>query len=117
MAHYFKYRSTAELHAENARLGIDLRFSDDLAPLQRDNPKAAAINAPGPNGFYIASQFRVPTSPFLDLRVRQAMSLAIDREGVQVAFWPLADRERRDAHDIFAHAPAIEGVRGRGGPR
>jgi peptide/nickel transport system substrate-binding protein len=56
--------------------------SDDLAPLQRDNPKAAAINAPGPNGFYIASQFRVPTSPFLDLRVRQAMSLAIDRDAL-----------------------------------
>ena len=35
MATFFKYKSTAELEAENARLGIDLRFSDDLSPLFR----------------------------------------------------------------------------------
>ena len=35
MARFFKYKSVAELEAENARLGIDLRFSDDLAPLFR----------------------------------------------------------------------------------
>jgi 2,4-dienoyl-CoA reductase-like NADH-dependent reductase (Old Yellow Enzyme family) len=33
VAKFFKYKSAAELLAENARLGIDLRFSDDLAPL------------------------------------------------------------------------------------
>jgi 2,4-dienoyl-CoA reductase-like NADH-dependent reductase (Old Yellow Enzyme family) len=33
MARFFKYKSVAELEAENARLGTDLRFSDDLAPL------------------------------------------------------------------------------------
>ncbi|QDU22260.1 oxidoreductase [Urbifossiella limnaea] len=33
MARFFKYKSVAELVAENARLGTDLRFSDDLAPL------------------------------------------------------------------------------------
>jgi 2,4-dienoyl-CoA reductase-like NADH-dependent reductase (Old Yellow Enzyme family) len=33
MARFFKYKSAAELLAENARLGTDLRFSDDLAPL------------------------------------------------------------------------------------
>ncbi|HJZ54814.1 MAG TPA: NADH:flavin oxidoreductase [Gemmataceae bacterium] len=33
MARFFKYKSVAELAAENARLGIDLRFSDDLSPL------------------------------------------------------------------------------------
>jgi len=33
MAHFFKYKSVAELEAENARLGITLRFSDDLSPL------------------------------------------------------------------------------------
>jgi NADPH2 dehydrogenase len=33
MARFFKYKSVAELEAENARLGIDLRFSDDLAAL------------------------------------------------------------------------------------
>ena len=35
MARYFKYKSTADLLAENARLGIDLRFQDDLAPLNQ----------------------------------------------------------------------------------
>jgi NADPH2 dehydrogenase len=33
MAKFFKYKSVTDLEAENARLGIDLRFSDDLAPL------------------------------------------------------------------------------------
>jgi NADPH2 dehydrogenase len=33
MARFFKYKSVAEVETENARLGIDLRFSDDLAPL------------------------------------------------------------------------------------
>ena len=33
MATFFKYKSVAEIEAENARLGIDLRYSDDLEPL------------------------------------------------------------------------------------
>jgi 2,4-dienoyl-CoA reductase-like NADH-dependent reductase (Old Yellow Enzyme family) len=33
MARFFKYKSVAEVEAENARLGTDLRFSDDLSPL------------------------------------------------------------------------------------
>lgn len=33
MSKFFKYKSTADLEAENARLGTDLRFSDDLSPL------------------------------------------------------------------------------------
>jgi NADPH2 dehydrogenase len=33
MANFFKYKSVAEVEAENARLGIDLRFSEDLTPL------------------------------------------------------------------------------------
>ncbi|QJW96295.1 oxidoreductase [Frigoriglobus tundricola] len=35
MSQFFKYKSTADLEAENARLGTDLRFHDDLAPLFR----------------------------------------------------------------------------------
>jgi 2,4-dienoyl-CoA reductase-like NADH-dependent reductase (Old Yellow Enzyme family) len=31
VAHFFKYKSLDDLRAENARLGIDLRFSDDLS--------------------------------------------------------------------------------------
>ncbi len=33
MARFFKYKTAADLLAENARLGLDLRLSDDLAPL------------------------------------------------------------------------------------
>lgn len=33
MARFFKYKSIADLLAENERLGIDLRFSEDLSPL------------------------------------------------------------------------------------
>ncbi|MBY0460610.1 MAG: NADH:flavin oxidoreductase, partial [Gemmataceae bacterium] len=33
MAKFFKYKSVADLAAENVRLGIDLRFADDLGPL------------------------------------------------------------------------------------
>ncbi len=33
MAHFFRYKSVAEIVAENSRLGSDLRFSDDLSPL------------------------------------------------------------------------------------
>jgi 2,4-dienoyl-CoA reductase-like NADH-dependent reductase (Old Yellow Enzyme family) len=32
MSKFFKYKSVADLEAEGARLGLDLRFSDDLAP-------------------------------------------------------------------------------------
>lgn len=35
MSKFFKYKSAAEVEAENARLGTDLRFSDDLSPLRR----------------------------------------------------------------------------------
>ncbi|HSQ55878.1 MAG TPA: NADH:flavin oxidoreductase, partial [Gemmata sp.] len=33
MANFFKYKSVADLEAENSRLGIDLRFSNDLSPV------------------------------------------------------------------------------------
>ena len=33
VARFFKYRSIDDLLAENGRLGIGLRFSDDLSPL------------------------------------------------------------------------------------
>src|SRR3954453_2562299 len=35
MALYFKFKTVADVAAESARLGLDLRFSDDLAPLFR----------------------------------------------------------------------------------
>jgi 2,4-dienoyl-CoA reductase-like NADH-dependent reductase (Old Yellow Enzyme family) len=35
MARYFKFHSLDDLRAESSRLGLDLRFSDDLSPLFR----------------------------------------------------------------------------------
>jgi 2,4-dienoyl-CoA reductase-like NADH-dependent reductase (Old Yellow Enzyme family) len=35
MAHYFKFKSVADVAAEGDRLGLDLRLSDDFAPLFR----------------------------------------------------------------------------------
>jgi 2,4-dienoyl-CoA reductase-like NADH-dependent reductase (Old Yellow Enzyme family) len=35
LAHYFKFRSLAELEAECQRLGLQLRFTDDFSPLFR----------------------------------------------------------------------------------
>jgi 2,4-dienoyl-CoA reductase-like NADH-dependent reductase (Old Yellow Enzyme family) len=35
VAHYFKFKSVADVAAESERLGLDLRFSDDLATLFR----------------------------------------------------------------------------------
>ena len=43
MATFFKYKSTADLEAENARLGTDLRFSDDLSPLWQPITIGAAV--------------------------------------------------------------------------
>jgi 2,4-dienoyl-CoA reductase-like NADH-dependent reductase (Old Yellow Enzyme family) len=33
MARFFKYKTVADLEAENSRLGLDLRYADDFAPL------------------------------------------------------------------------------------
>jgi 2,4-dienoyl-CoA reductase-like NADH-dependent reductase (Old Yellow Enzyme family) len=35
VARYFRFHSVADIEAESARLGLDLRFSDDFAPLFR----------------------------------------------------------------------------------
>src|SRR5580704_14671776 len=35
MANYFRFKSVGDIAAESARLGLDLRFSDDFAPLFR----------------------------------------------------------------------------------
>jgi ABC-type transport system substrate-binding protein len=74
--------SSGHLDALGQGTGSVALVSDDLDPLKRDNPKAALVTAPGVNGFYIASQMAVPSSPFIDIRVRQAMSLAIDRDAM-----------------------------------
>ncbi|MGE3806022.1 MAG: NADH:flavin oxidoreductase [Gemmataceae bacterium] len=38
MARFFKYKTSEEIQTESARLGLDLRFSEDLAPLFQPIP-------------------------------------------------------------------------------
>ncbi len=64
----------------------------DFPAVSGNNPKAAAIKTRGTDNFYIYSQLRDPSSPFQDIRVRRAVSLAIDRQALGKAvvgndFW------------------------------
>ena len=43
MANFFKYKSVADLEAENSRLGIDLRFSNDLSPVLQPTTIAGRV--------------------------------------------------------------------------
>ncbi len=60
---------------------------NDVEAMKRSNPRAAVVKADnaGPWGLYF--QLGDPTSPFQDLRVRQAISLAIDRAALGKAVY------------------------------
>ena len=46
MAHYFKFRTVADIATESARLGLDLRFSDDFdASLSSGHDRPAHVPA------------------------------------------------------------------------
>jgi peptide/nickel transport system substrate-binding protein len=59
----------------------------DVDTFARSNPKAMMIKSANaiPNPIYF--QLGDPTSPFLDIRVRQAFSMAIDREVLGKTVW------------------------------
>ncbi len=64
----------------------------DFPTMSGNNPKAAVIKTRGTDNFYIYSQLRDPSNPFQDIRVRRAVSLAIDRQALGKAvvggdFW------------------------------
>jgi peptide/nickel transport system substrate-binding protein len=56
--------------------------SQDIDTLKNRNPKALVRQTLGANGYYIASQLRDPASPFQDIRVRRAISVALDRDAL-----------------------------------
>ncbi len=60
-------------------VGVDI---EDLDTMQRSNPSADVISVRHIDNFYIYFQLRDPSSPFHDIRVRRAMSLAIDRQAL-----------------------------------
>ena len=60
-------------------LGVDV---NNLDTAKHGNPKASVITAPYPNSYQIYGHMDDPASPFRDIRVRQAISMAIDREAI-----------------------------------
>ncbi len=65
---------------------IDL---NNLDTVRRTNPKIVLSTLRGTDNFYVYTQLGVPSSPFLDIRVRRAMSLAIDRASLAKVVIPV----------------------------
>jgi len=55
---------------------------DDLQSMKQRNPKAAVVQAEAATPFPIYFQLGDPTSVFQDIRIRQAISMAIDRDAL-----------------------------------
>ena len=55
---------------------------NDLDTMKRNNPKARVITTPANNPNPIYVQMGDPTSPFQDIRVRRALSMALDRDAI-----------------------------------
>ena len=55
---------------------------NDLATAKQRNPKATVIKADNGSPYPLYFQLGDPASPFLDIRVRQAFSMAIDRDAL-----------------------------------
>lgn len=59
----------------------------DVEPIQRSNPKAQVVKSRYSIPNHIMFQLGDPKSPFLDIRVRQAFSMAIDRDVIGKSVW------------------------------
>ena len=55
---------------------------NDLDTAKRQNPKATLITAPSADLYQIYGHLDDPASAFQDIRIRQALSMAIDREAI-----------------------------------
>lgn len=55
---------------------------NDLDTIKRSNPKATVVTVPDPNPYIIYGHMDDPNSPFHDDRIRQAISMSIDREAI-----------------------------------
>jgi peptide/nickel transport system substrate-binding protein len=59
----------------------------DIENVQRQNPKAQMIKSEWAIPNHIFFQLGDPKSPFLDIRVRQAFSMALDRDVISKTVW------------------------------
>lgn len=55
---------------------------DSLASAKSQNPQAEFVSAPSVVAYQLYGHLDSPDSPYLDIRVRRALSLAIDREAI-----------------------------------
>jgi len=95
---------------------------NDLDAARRSNPKAAVVTAPSGNPYQIFGHMDDPTSPFRDLRLRQAISMAIDRAAVSKTMfsgashdnavissakgkWALSPDQLGDASQFYTYNP------------
>jgi len=61
----------------------DLDFEiPDLDAIKRDNPRASIIKKPPSNSNSIYLQLGDQSSPFVDIRIRRAFSMALDRDAI-----------------------------------
>jgi peptide/nickel transport system substrate-binding protein len=64
-----------------------LRNADDAETLQKQNPKATILVSAGGSSSPMYFQLGDPASPFNDIRLRQAMSMAVDRDALATAIY------------------------------
>jgi peptide/nickel transport system substrate-binding protein len=76
-----KAQQLAQLRAGNIDY-LDSISNDDVDAAKRDNPKAAFVTTRTTDNLWIYTQLGDPSSPFQDIRLRRAMSLAIDRQSL-----------------------------------
>ncbi|HTE87120.1 MAG TPA: ABC transporter substrate-binding protein [Dehalococcoidia bacterium] len=80
----------AQLLAQFAGGNLDearIRSADDADTVRRQTPKATVQVSLGGSSSPLYFQLGDPSSPFLDIRVRRAMSMAIDRDAIASAIY------------------------------
>jgi peptide/nickel transport system substrate-binding protein len=75
---------TAQQIAQFAAGNLDeiLPAPNDVAAVKRNNPQAQITTADDGTPFTVRFQLGDPTGPFLDMRLRQAFSMAVDRDAL-----------------------------------
>jgi peptide/nickel transport system substrate-binding protein len=97
---------------------------NDLNTAKQNNPKATVISAPNGNPYQLYSHLDRPEAPFQDIRLRQAISMALDRQAISKAMydgvshdngvlssakvgWALAPDQLGDGSQYFKYNPDL----------